>query len=60
MERLIGIVAAVTVGLAIGVAAQVSRPGSFVPGIPSVVKTPVVLVKAIPVPGVPLASTDLV
>jgi hypothetical protein len=31
----------------------------FIPGIPTVVKTPVSLVKAIAVPGVPMASTDL-
>src|SRR5262249_8205682 len=60
MERLIGIVAAMTVGLAMGVVPQVSRPDSFIPGIPTVVKTPVVLAKAIPVPGAPLASTDLI
>ncbi len=31
----------------------------FIPGIPTVVNTPVALVKAIAVPGAPLASTDL-
>jgi hypothetical protein len=31
----------------------------FIPGIPTVVKTPVSLLKAIAVPGVPMASTDL-
>ena len=32
----------------------------FIPGIPTVVKTPVALVKAIAIPGAPLLSTDLV
>src|SRR5438874_11560140 len=37
-----------------------AAPGQgFIPGIPTVVKTPVALVKAIAVPGAPLASTDL-
>jgi len=37
-----------------------AAPGQgFIPGIPTVVKTPVTLVKAIAVPGAPLASTDL-
>jgi len=37
-----------------------AAPGQgFIPGIPTVVKTPVTLVKAIAIPGVPLASTDL-
>ena len=37
-----------------------AAPGQgFIPGIPTVVKTPVALVKAIAVPGLPLASTDL-
>ena len=37
-----------------------AAPGQgFIPGIPTVVKTPVALVKAIAVPGTPLASTDL-
>jgi hypothetical protein len=37
-----------------------AAPGQgFIPGIPSVVKTPVTLVKAIAIPGAPLASTDL-
>jgi len=36
------------------------RPESFIPGIPTVVSTPVVLRKAIAIPGAPLASTDLV
>jgi len=31
----------------------------FIPGIPTVVKTPVALVKGIAIPGAPLASTDL-
>ena len=36
-------------------------PGQgFIPGIPTVVKSPVALVKAIAIPGAPLASTDLV
>ena len=35
-------------------------PGQgFIPGIPTVVKSPVALVKAIAIPGAPLASTDL-
>ena len=35
-------------------------PGqAFIPGIPTVDKTPVALVKAIAIPGAPLASTDL-
>src|SRR5437867_2725784 len=38
-----------------------AAPGQgFIPGIPTVVKTPVTLVKAIAIPGAPLASTDLV
>ena len=37
-----------------------ASPGQgFIPGIPTVVKTPVALVKAIAIPGAPLASTDL-
>src|SRR5678810_43729 len=37
-----------------------AAPGQgFIPGIPTVVKTPVTLVKAIAIPGAPLASTDL-
>lgn len=32
---------------------------SFIPGIPTVIKTPVTLTKAIAIPGDPLASTDL-
>lgn len=37
----------------------VPRPETFIPGIPTVVKTPVVVTKAIAIPGAPLASTDL-
>jgi hypothetical protein len=38
-----------------------AAPGQgFIPGIPTVVTTPVALVKAIAIPGAPLASTDLV
>ena len=38
-----------------------AAPGQgFIPGIPTVVKTPVALVKAIAIPGAPLLSTDLV
>jgi len=37
-----------------------AAPGQgFIPGIPTVVKSPVALVKAIAIPGAPLASTDL-
>jgi hypothetical protein len=37
-----------------------AAPGQgFIPGIPNVVTTPVALVKAIAIPGAPLASTDL-
>jgi hypothetical protein len=36
------------------------RGQSFIPGIPTVIKTPVVLTKAIAIPGEPLASTDLI
>src|SRR5438105_14683186 len=37
-----------------------AAPGQgFIPGIPTVVKTPVALVKAIAIPGAPLASTDV-
>jgi hypothetical protein len=37
-----------------------AAPGQgFIPGIPTVVTTPVTLVKAIAIPGAPLASTDL-
>jgi hypothetical protein len=37
-----------------------AAPGQgFIPGIPTVVTTPVALVKAIAIPGAPLASTDL-
>jgi len=39
---------------------QAPRPESFIPGIPTVVKTPVTLLRAIAIPGAPLASTDLV
>ena len=39
---------------------QAPRPKIFIPGIPTVVKTPVALSKAIAVPGAALASTDLV
>jgi len=39
---------------------QTTRPEAFIPGIPTVVKTPVTLLKAIAIPGAPLASTDLV
>jgi len=36
------------------------RGQSFIPGIPTVIKTSVVLTKAIAIPGAPLASTDLI
>jgi hypothetical protein len=35
------------------------RPETFIPGIPTVVNTPVAVTKAISIPGAPLASTDL-
>jgi hypothetical protein len=38
---------------------QPPRPESFIPGIPTVVNTPVALRKGIAIPGAPLASTDL-
>src|SRR5215831_4639772 len=38
---------------------QPPRPESFIPGIPTVVNTPVALRKAIAIPGASLASTDL-
>lgn len=36
---------------------QPPRPESFIPGIPTVVNTPVALLKVIAIPGAPLAST---
>ena len=37
----------------------ISLAQGFIPGIPTVIKTPLTLVKAIAIPGDPLASTDL-
>src|SRR2546425_11190109 len=34
-------------------------PEAFIPGVPTVVKTPVTLLRAIAIPGNPLVSTDL-
>jgi hypothetical protein len=36
------------------------RGQSFIPGIPTVIKSPVALTKGIAIPGAPLASTDLI
>src|SRR5262249_18660103 len=36
------------------------RPDGFIPGVPTVLNTPLSLIKAIAIPGLPLASTDLV
>jgi hypothetical protein len=38
---------------------QVQRRDGFIPGVPTVVKTPVALLRAIAIPGNPLVSTDL-
>ena len=35
------------------------RPEAFIPGVPTVVQTPVTLLRAISIPGNPLVSTDL-
>jgi hypothetical protein len=58
LSRLLFIVILLVVGHHITVVS--ASPGQgFIPGIPTVVTTPVALVKAIAVPGAPLASTDL-
>ena len=58
LSRLLFIAILLVVGHHITVRSAAPGQG-FIPGIPTVVTTPVALVKAIAIPGAPLASTDL-
>src|SRR5712692_7286753 len=56
---LLGLILIIGQHQAQGRPAQTQRPEAFIPGIPTVLNTPLSLVGAIAIPGLPLASTDL-